>query len=180
MITKEQLKAIMPAATQANIDRFIDPINRTLEHYSINTSKRIACFLAQLAHESGSLKWVKELATGEAYEGRKDLGNIYVGDGVKFKGRGLIQITGRANYQALGKYIGVDLIAKPELLEQPLYAAFSAGWFWNTKKLNVLADVMDFEKITKRINGGLNGYADRLKYLENTKKVLLVDIDTNK
>jgi putative chitinase len=172
MITRDQLKAIMPLSK--NIDVFLEPLNQALEKYEINTPKRIACFLAQLAHESGSLKWVKELATGEAYEGRKDLGNIYVGDGVKFKGRGLIQITGRANYQSLGKYLGVDLIANPELLEQPLYAALSAGWFWSTKKLNQLADVMDFEKITKRINGGLNGYTDRLKYLENAKNALSV------
>ncbi len=86
--------------------------------------------------------------------------------------RGLIQITGRANYQALGKYLGVDLIAKPELLEQPLYAALSAGWFWKIKKLNTLADIMNFEKITRLINGGLNGYEDRLKYLDAAKKVL--------
>lgn len=172
MITSDQLKDIMPLSK--NIDVFLEPLQKTLEKYEINTPKRIACFLAQIAHESGSLKYVKELASGEAYEGRKDLGNIYVGDGVKFKGRGLIQITGRANYQALGKYLGVDLIAKPELLEQPLYAALSAGWFWDKRKLNALADIMNFEKITRLINGGLNGYEDRLKYLEAAKKVLNV------
>lgn len=172
MITRDQLKAIMPLSK--NIDVFLEPLQRTLEKYEINTPKRIACFLAQIAHESGSLKYVKELASGQAYEGRKDLGNVYVGDGVKFKGRGLIQITGRANYEALGNYLDTDLIAKPELLEEPLYAALSAGWFWDKRKLNELADRMNFEKITRLINGGLNGYADRLKYLEAAKKVLNV------
>lgn len=172
MITRDQLKAIMPLSK--NIDVFLEPLQKTLEKYQINTPQRIACFLAQIAHESGSLRYVKEIASGEAYEGRKDLGNIYVGDGVKFKGRGLIQITGRANYEALGKHLGVDLIAKPELLEQPLYAALSAGWFWDKRKLNALADITNFEKITRLINGGLNGYEDRLKYLETAKKVLNV------
>lgn len=172
MITRDHLKAIMPLSK--NIDVFLEPLQNTLEKYQINTPKRIACFLAQIAHESGSLRYVKEIASGEAYEGRKDLGNIYVGDGVKFKGRGLIQITGRANYQALGKYLGIDLIAKPELLEQPLYAALSAGWFWDKRKLNALADIMNFEKITRLINGGLNGYEDRLKYLDAAIKVLNV------
>lgn len=177
MITSDQLKAIMPLSK--NIDVFLEPLQRTLEKYQINTPKRIACFLAQIAHESGSLRYVKELASGEAYEGRKDLGNIYVGDGVKFKGRGLIQITGRANYEALGKYLGVDLIAKPELLEQPLYAALSAGWFWDKRKLNALADIMNFEKITRLINGGLNGYEDRLKYL-NASMIQINSSSTNK
>ncbi len=174
MITRDQLKAIMPLSK--NIDLFLEPINKTLEKYEINTPKRIACFLAQIAHESGSLRYVKEIASGEAYEWRKDLGNVYLGDGVKFKGRGLIQITGRANYQALGKYLGVDLIAKPEILEQPLYAALSAGWFWQKKKLNTIADVMDFQKITRLINGGLNGYDDRLAYLKQANQALRVYI----
>jgi putative chitinase len=118
------------------------------------------------------LKYVKELATGQAYEGRKDLGNIEPGDGVKFKGRGLIQITGRTNYGALSKALGADLINHPELLEGPVYASLSAGWFWDSRKLNELADVMDFLRITRRINGGLTNLEDRQKYFALAKKTL--------
>jgi putative chitinase len=132
MISKEQLHQIMPYASGENLEKFCQPLNETMDKYQINTPQRMACFLAQLAHESGCLKYVKELATGQAYEGRKDLGNIEPGDGVKFKGRGLIQITGRTNYGALSKALGADLINHPELLEGPVYASFSAWteWIW--------------------------------------------------
>lgn len=170
MISKEQLHSIMPHATAENLEKFTQPLNETMEKYQINTPQRISCFLAQLAHESGCLKYVRELADGKAYEGRKDLGNSESGDGVKFKGRGLIQITGKINYAALSKEFGQDFLQHPELLEGPVWATMSAGWFWSTRKLNEFADMMAFERITKRINGGLNGYADRLKYLELAKK----------
>lgn len=172
MISKEQLHQIMPYASGENLEKFCQPLNETMDKYQINTPQRMACFLAQLAHESGCLKYVKELATGQAYEGRKDLGNIEPGDGVKFKGRGLIQITGRTNYGALSKALGADLINHPELLEGPVYASLSAGWFWDSRKLNELADVMDFLRITRRINGGINGLEDRQKYFALAKKTL--------
>jgi len=177
-LTKELLKACMPAATEANIDRFLAPLNVTLIKYDITTPKRIAAFLAQLAHESGSLRYVEELASGEAYEGRKDLGNTQAGDGVKFKGRGLIQITGRANYKALSVALNYDFIAEPEKLELPGAAAMSAGWFWNLRKLNKYADSNDFLKISKLINGvnrktGFpNGWDDRLQKWAICKKAL--------
>lgn len=122
-------------------------------------------FLAQVAHESGAFHYTRELASGEAYEGRKDLGNTDIGDGVRYKGRGLIQITGRANYQACGDALGVDLISEPEQLEQPLLACRSAGWFWHSRNLNQLADRGDIKAITKKINGGFNGLPDRIAYL---------------
>src|SRR6478736_7421705 len=100
-LTKDDLKRIMPLASASALDRFCEPINSTLPKYLINTPTRIAAFLAQIAHESGQFRYVKELASGEAYEGRKDLGNTQPGDGKKFKGRGLIQITGRNNYELL-------------------------------------------------------------------------------
>lgn len=172
MISKEQLHEIMPFATGENLEKFTDPLNETMVRFEINTPQRIACFLAQLAHESGSLKYTREIASGAAYEGRKDLGNTQSGDGIKFKGRGLIQLTGRANYQALTDAFGVDFVANPELLEGAVYASMSAGWFWKKKGLNELADKMDFTKITKRVNGGLNGLVDRMKYFELAKKTL--------
>lgn len=162
----------MPFAKIENIKKFLTPLNLTMDKYEINTPKRQAAFLAQLAHESGSLKYVEEIATGHAYEGRKDLGNIQPGDGVRFKGRGLIQITGRSNYEYLSKALNYDFIADPESLEKPGAAAMSAGWFWTLKKLNDLADKDDFKKITKLINGGYNGLKDRAEHWYRCQKAL--------
>lgn len=172
MLTELQLKQCFPLASDIKIDKFLSPLNLTMEKYQINTPQRQAAFLAQLAHESGSLRYVREIASGEAYEGRKDLGNTQAGDGVKFKGRGLIQITGRANYEALGIALNYDFINDPLALEKPGAAALSAGWFWNKTKLNELADVNDFKKITKRINGGYNGLKDRCEHWYRIQKVL--------
>ncbi|MGE1156763.1 glycoside hydrolase family 19 protein, partial [Pseudomonas kitaguniensis] len=94
------------------------------------------------------------------------------GDGSKYRGRGLIQITGRANYAACAEALGLDLVNQPELLEQPQHAAMSAAWFWSTRGLNTLADQGEFAKITRRINGGLTGQEDRLQLWERAKKVL--------
>lgn len=180
MITKEQLKAIMPHASTANVDKYHAPLNDAMERFAINTPVRQVMFLAQLAHESGCLKYSQEIASGAAYEGRKDLGNDQPGDGVKYKGRGPIQITGKANYRELSKVLGVDFLAKPELLEGPIYGAFAAGWFWSTRGLNELADAGNFLKITKRINGGTNGWADRVKYYNVGARFFgLKEIDLN-
>lgn len=162
MITLALIKAVAPKRSESMLSGWISPLEETMARYEINTPMRQACFLAQIAHESGGFKYTKELASGEAYEYRKDLGNDKPGDGPKYKGRGLIQITGKFNYQALGQDLGVAFVAYPELLEQPGYAALSAGWFWNKRQLNELADTDDMERITKRINGGFNGLEDRL------------------
>lgn len=128
-MTKEQLRNILVYATSVNIEKFYQPLVDTMAKFEINTPKRMAAFIAQLAHESGSLRYVRELASGAAYEGRKDLGNTQPGDGVKFKGRGLIQLTGRANYKKASEYFNEDFIEKPELIETPKYATLVAGWF---------------------------------------------------
>jgi N-acetylmuramoyl-L-alanine amidase len=173
LITKQQLQEIMPHATKSNINKYLGPLNETTKKYNINTYIRIAHFLSQLAHESGSFRYSEEIASGAAYEGRTDLGNINPGDGVKFKGRGLIQLTGRANYTNYGDYIKVDLTNNPTIVAtDPNLATDVAGWFWMRKKLNDHADRDDVEKITRRINGGLNGFEDRKKYLETAKQVL--------
>lgn len=164
----------MPFAKEENIKRFLSPLNNAMQRYEIATPRRQAAFLAQIAHESGSLRYVEEIATGEAYEGRKDLGNTQPGDGVRFKGRGLIQITGRANYEALSHALNFDFIKEPEKLELPGAAALSAGWFWHLKDLNRLVDIDAFEKITKRINGGLNGIEDRIEHWIRCKAALNV------
>lgn len=172
MITLDELKQIMPhAGKRAEI--FLEPLRLTMQEFGISdTPEREAAFLAQIAHESGEMRYVHEIASGAAYEGRKDLGNTELGDGVRFKGRGLIQVTGRANYQACGLALGLPLLENPELLEDPENACRSAGWFWETRQLNELADKGDFIKITKRINGGTNGLQDRLAYYERAKTAL--------
>lgn len=192
-ISANQLTRIFPTALDSDIAKFKQPLSIAMEHYNINTLDRAAAFIAQIGHESGAFRYVRELATGQKYEGRKDLGNDQPGDGVKFKGRGLIQITGRDNYVALDSFFGLNgrLIENPSMLEAPVYAVSSACWYWNTRKLNDIADqgpewrhtslnektneVKHYDKfqwITIKINGGLNGYAERLLYY-NRAKILL-------
>ena len=174
-ITSQQLLQILPnAGRQAGV--FVPALNTAMSRYGIVGTPRAAAFIAQVGHESGQFRWLKELwgptAQQASYEGRADLGNTVKGDGSKYRGRGLIQITGRANYAACGEALGLDLLSKPELLEQPQYAAMSAAWFWSTRGLNTLADQGEFMKITRRINGGVNGLADRQALYDKALKVL--------
>lgn len=179
-VTIEQLKACIPYASLANLNRFHGPLNLAMSKYQINTARRQAAFLAQIAHESGSLKYTEEIASGELYEGREDLGNTQPGDGKRFKGRGLIQITGRYNYEDVSKALGYGFVNSPEKLELPGAAALSAGWYWHEKGLNRLADIDAFEKISARINGinrdtgKPNGMEDRIEHWERCKKALKV------
>lgn len=152
-------------------------LSKAMEGGQINTRLRMAAFLAQIGHESGSLVYVKELGGAsyfQKYEGRKDLGNTQPGDGPKFAGRGLIQVTGRTNYLAASKALFGDdrLLKTPELLEQPEWAAESAVWFWSSRNLNALADADRFTDLTKRINGGTNGLEDRKARYRQALKVL--------
>lgn len=183
-LSRIKLKKIIPTATEGNIKKYLKPINNTLEKFNINTPQRVAAFLAQLAHESGSLRYVREIASGEAYEGRKDLGNTQSGDGVRFKGRGLIQITGRTNYKAVGDTLQYDFLSNPEDLELPGAACMSAGWFWDNRGLNKYADENTeegFLTISKRINGvnrvtgKPNGWDDRLHRWQTAKRALNIE-----
>ena len=170
-LTLQQLITIMPnARTKAGI--FLPALNAAMLEFGITTPARQLSFLAQLAHESGQLVYVRELASGAAYEGRKDLGNTQPGDGMRFRGRGLIQVTGRTNYAACGKALGLDLLAKPEMLEQTVNACRSAGWFWQSRGLNALADAGDQVAVTRRVNGGANGLAERLALFKVAQRVL--------
>ncbi len=172
MISLEDLHAICPTTKLAILANYVAELNSAMLEWEINTPVREAMFLAQVAHESGAFNYVKEIASGQAYEGRSDLGNDVDGDGVRFKGRGLIQITGRTNYSKCGAALGVDLLDEPALLEQPDLAARSAAWFWYTHGLNELADKGDFLRITKRINGGTTHYAERQQYLNRAQRVI--------
>jgi putative chitinase len=182
--------------------KWLEPLLETFEKYDISTPKRQAYFIGQCMHESGGFKQLKEnlnysakglmatwpsrfpdMDTAEKYERNPEkiankvysgrMGNTEDGDGAKYIGRGLIQLTGKENYANCGNAIGVDLVANPDLLSTPKYAALSAGWFWNRKGLNALADADDIDTITKRINGGLIGIADRKAKVEMVSKYLV-------
>lgn len=166
------LKCSMSRATM-----WADPLRRAMNRFHITGPLQQAAFIAQIGHESGRLRYVKEpwgpTPAQLRYEGRKDLGNTEPGDGFKYRGRGLIQVTGRANYERCGKALGFDLINEPKLLEVPDIAALSAGWFWQANGCNAL--VTDFVALTKRINGGTNGLPDRLVLFDAAKRALGVE-----
>jgi len=181
--------------------KWLAPLEETFVKYDISTPVRQACFMGQCAHESGNFKtlqenlnysaeglmktWPSRFATkeiadqyarnpakiaGKVYNGR--LGNTSEEEASMYLGRGLIQLTGRENYANCGTALGIDLIGNPNLLIEPKYAALSAGWFWNKKGLNGLADTSDFETMTKRINGGLIGLEDRKAKIAKTLSIL--------
>ena len=182
-------------------DVWVDPLNETFAKYDINTPKRQACFIGQCMHESGGFThltenlnysamalmrtwpsrfpdleiadkyaYKPELIAGKVYAGR--MGNITPEDASKYIGRGLIQLTGKDNYAFCGNSLGIDFLSYPNLLATPKYATLSAGWFWNKKQLNLLADVMDIKTMTTRINGGLTGLDDRIAKINMCLNVL--------
>lgn len=195
MLTVEQLQKL-------NIDqKWLDPLNETLQKYQINTPLRIAAFVGQCQHESGNFQllqenlnysadslmriWGSRFPTKEeadkyhrnpekiankVYGGR--MGNTEDGDGWKYRGRGIKQLTGKENYRNCGNALGVDLVENPDLLLEPKYACLSAGWFYNKHNLNDLADKQDYETMTRRINGGLIGLDDRKAKIAQALKVL--------
>ena len=177
-ITAGQIKGIMPHATDGNIRTYLPYLNETMQRFDIDTTLRQCHFFAQLAVESGSLRYVRELASGEAYEGRKDLGNVFPGDGVKFKGRGLIQLTGRENYQRFQDWLvlnyaeDIDIMTYPELLESPELAVMVCGWYWDVRNVNAMADRDDVMTVTRKVNGGRNGLAQRVEFLNRAKLIL--------
>lgn len=195
MVTVEQLQKL-------KIDqKWLDPLNETLTKYQINTPQRIASFIGQCQHESGNFQllqenlnysadalmriWGSRFPTKEeadkyhrnpekiankVYGGR--MGNTEDGDGWKYRGRGIKQLTGKENYRNCGNGLGVDLVANPDLLLEPKYACLSAGWFWNKHNLNDIADKQDYETMTRRINGGLIGFDDRKAKITQAMQVL--------
>lgn len=174
-MTAEQLASAMRIkVTRAAL--WFYHLDHAMATYDIDTPERQAAFLAQIGHESGGLAWIREIwgptVSQSRYEGRLDLGNTEPGDGKKFMGRGLIQITGRHNYAVCGRALGLDLLNEPELLEQPRNAALSAAWFWKEHGCNDLADNGQFQLMTRRINGGLNGLPDREARLAWATEVL--------
>lgn len=158
---------------QLEIVTAISPIfYSTLVSYDIATIKRIAHFMGQVTHECAGFSTTEEFASGKAYEGRKDLGNINPGDGIRYKGRGLIQLTGRHNYQTIGDKLGLPLEDTPELAAEPVNALKIACEYWNSRSINKVADLDDIIKVTKLVNGGLNGIEDRKKYYNKANELL--------
>jgi predicted chitinase len=183
MLTDAQLQRIMPTLAPARRQLYLPHLNDAMQRYGVDTLLRTAAFVAQLAHESGELRWMEELwgptAAQRRYEPPSDLarrlGNTQPGDGARFKGRGPIQITGRYNYRKFGALLGTDLIADPALAATPEWAFATAGLYWESNGLNELADARQFVTITRRINGGTNGLADRQMYYERAQAVLGAD-----
>lgn len=171
-MTKEELRQIAPYASGKNINIYAPLLAKYMAHYGIAGRMREAAFIATVLHESGSLTYTEEIASGLAYEGRKDLGNIEAGDGERFKGRGLIQVTGRANYALAGVALGIDCIRMPDILSEPENAVKVSCWWWHMKGLNEIADTEDFRKVTRIVNGGYNGWTNRLNFYNRAKGVL--------
>jgi putative chitinase len=182
-------------------EKWYEPLIATFTKYGISTTKRQAAFLGQCMHESGNFKRLEEdlhysanalmrvwpsrfpdhdtadkyannpeKIANKVYAGR--MGNTEEGDGYKYRGRGVIQLTGKDSYLFCGSNLGIDTITHPELLLEPKWACLSAGWFWNRKNLNALADAGDIKEITRRVNGGMNGYAERVEKTALAQKAL--------
>ncbi len=172
IITSNLLRKLCPSSKQDIIDGVALYLNQYAKDYDITTDLRMCHFLAQAAHESAHFMTLEEYASGLAYEGRADLGNTQPGDGVRYKGRGIFQLTGRANYITYGKKLGLDLVNHPELASTPEVSVRVALEYWKSKNLNALADADDIMTITRRINGGTNGLDDRKAYLAKITKLI--------
>jgi putative chitinase len=171
-LTPETLQKCFPNASKQKVALYAELLNQTLLKYGGNTLPRIHMFLAQIGHESGELRYTEELASGKAYEGRLDLGNNLPGDGKRYKGRGLIQLTGKRNYALASLALDLPLLETPEILSEPEPSCNVSGWFFENNKLWAFADRGDFKGLTKRINGGLNGWEDRLRLLKLCEKAI--------
>jgi putative chitinase len=202
MVTNEQLHEMFPQAKTENLEKYHDALNAAFDEFEINTPQRQAMFLAQVAHESGNFSAVSENLNYKAetltkvfpkyfhdrdpndyakqpekianlvYGGRMGNGDEESGDGYRYRGRGLIQLTGKNNYDACGDKLDVDLTENPDYLTTPAGAVRSAAWFWDSHDLNEVADAGDILKCTKKINGGTIGLEDRTKHYEHALSIL--------
>jgi putative chitinase len=178
-ITSEILYAIAPGQSgqravrqQQIISGMADPFSTTLDQYDINTPLRIAHFLSQTAEESDGFCTTEEYASGKAYEGNRELGNTTPGDGVRFKGRGLIQLTGRANYTVVGTKLNLDLVGQPQSVNDPYVYLLVSCVFWQKNNINKYADLDDVISVTQIVNGGQRGIDTRKAYLAKAKLLL--------
>lgn len=179
----QQLRAIFTQCPVKKLETYLPFLNAAMTEAEINNRLRKCAFLAQVAHESTEFVYMKELGghsyfmrmydiTGNRPKVAKDLGNLSPGDGAKYPGRGPIQVTGKNNYRACGKALGLDLVNHPELVETPSIAFRASAWYWKSRGINEAADKPDFKRVTRLINGGLNHYAERLAYYNKALKVI--------
>lgn len=172
-ITPELLRTVAGAPVSKSVtDGLVQYLPEYLEKYGLNTELEVEHFLAQAAHESDHFRTLQEYASGSAYEGRKDLGNVYPGDGRRYKGRGIFQLTGRANYGQMSKILGIDLVNNPGLASTPEISVQTALEYWKTRKLSKWAKEDNVEKVTKLINGGYNGLKQRRIHLQKAKRAI--------
>ena len=165
----DTLLAAMPGLSRAKAEAYLGPMEAALQEFAITSELRARMWLAQVGHESLSLKYFEEIASGAAYEGRRDLGNTQPGDGKRFKGRGPIQLTGRANYTTAGAALQLPLVQDPPMAADPKYAFRISAWWWEAHGLNPISDKADVTAATRRINGGTNGLADRQSRYERAR-----------
>jgi putative chitinase len=203
MIALVQLQKIFPKTTVETLSKYVEPLIKVFKTYEINTPLRQAHFLAQVGHESGGFNFTKEnlnysadallkvfpkyfnadsaasharnpqMIANRVYANRMGNGDVVSNDGYNYRGRGLIQLTGKTNYTAFSKSVGLDLTKVVPYLETPEGAAMSAGWFWDTNKLNAKADTDNIQSVTKTINGGTHGIDDRMAILARAKTALI-------
>lgn len=175
MITVEQLRRVAPLGKPSLLAGFTDTLNKEGSKWGLTSPLVICHFVAQCAHESDGFRTFEEYASGDAYDTRTDLGNTPQkdGDGRLYKGRGPIQITGKANYEDASDAIGTDFVNNPGWASGPINGTRMAMWFWWSRNLSRLALIDDVFGITKRINGGTNGLEARKKYLERAKRFLI-------
>lgn len=170
IISQQQAEAVFGNSISENQ---LKDLNDCLNRYQINTPDRIRHFLSQIAHESGGLQWLKELDDGSYLEGRDDLGNVNPGDGPRFKGAGVIQLTGRANYEALSQSINDPCIMEGCDYVASNYPFTSAGFWWHNNDMNSLCDSgASVEDVTLRVNGGYNGLEDRQYYYDKACQII--------
>lgn len=176
ILTAERFARLFPRVPMESQERYRAAVVAACERFGINTPERIAAFLAQVSHESGGLLFLQEIwgpsPAQERYETRSDLGNVLSGDGYRFRGRGPLQITGRYNYARAGAALGLPLESEPELLAEIENGMAAAAWFWSRSNLNELADQAAFDRITRTINGGLNGLPDRIRRWNKARVIL--------
>lgn len=175
-VTRERLLRLAPSANTAIVAGIAERFDELAEDHDVTTRLRLCHFLAQAAHETDGFRTLEEYG-GPAYfiryEGRRDLGNTQAGDGIRYHGRGIFQLTGRANYRRLSQLLGIDLEAEPERAKEPETSLRVAFAYWSERAINTAADADDIERVTKLINGGRNGLAERRRYLTKAKEIWL-------
>lgn len=174
-MTLDQLSRIYTHAKAERLARFYPFLDEFMRGFAIVGPKREAAFLATIAVESLELTYTRELGGPsyfDKYDDRKDLGNVEPGDGYRFKGRGLIQITGRASYEKASKALGIDYVEDPTLMESEEEATRVSCWWWQDAGCNEIADIPDFKAVTRRVNGGLTAYDRRVTYYERALAIL--------